>query len=167
MSDKRVFTIGQLVKVNLNNQIEVHYDTKQYRRVKRKIEWTGRQFEQNELVLAKITGVRTFQEGKYTAAYTSSGYMEPPENEEAYVSFDRSITTWALRLGYKNKELYYFVEDLEEVEFVSFKEILDSNKNKIDIPYFWTGGWSKEMRAKISRESEDWPRDKRGRWSKA
>jgi hypothetical protein len=162
MSDKRVFTIGQLVEVNLNHQAVADYDEKNYRRVKRQIDW-GDKRHTDDLVLAKITGVKIFQEGQYTAAYTSSGFLEPPDNEQAYTTNDRSIRTWAVRLGYKNKELYFFKEDISVVHVGEI--VVFPRKDLKNIPYFYSG-WTGHYRKKLSRESKDWARDKKGRWAK-
>ena len=62
--DKRIFRIGQPVKVNLNHRILVQYDVHDYRRVKRRIDGQIKT-ESDEPVLAIVTGVKVFQEGQY------------------------------------------------------------------------------------------------------
>jgi hypothetical protein len=168
MGDKRKFKIGQLVKVNLNQQAIADYDEGD-RKVMRKVDWEGYKKEQDDLVLAKITGVKTFQTGTYHAG-SRGGYEY--EAEPAYFTPDKNVNVWAVRLGYRNKELYFFEADItpfdhKGIEIVTFKQIKDSASNdSLDIPWFWNGGFPDNYRKQMSRESKDWPRDERGRWSK-
>ena len=160
MPDKRIFKIGQLVEVNLNNQAEAHYEKEGKRRVKKKIDWLGYKFETSEMTLARITGVKQLWEGQYERGssgpmYGYGGHYE--DYEEPYCSQDTEVIVWCVRLGYRNKELYFFAEDIKRLDFIGMGD---------DIPYFWNGGWSKEIRAKMSRESKDWPRDEKGRWKR-
>jgi len=166
MGDKRKFRIGQPVEVNLNHQVVVDYeDGGRYRKVKRAIDW-GIKKETNDLVLAIVTGAKLFREGTYHAGGTSShGFISNYDDyEPAYLSFDRNVEVWAVRLGYKNKEIYFFEEDLKPYgnthkifeQYVCFD--LDN------IPYFYSG-WNDNYRKQMSRESKDWPRDSKGRWA--
>jgi len=153
MGDKRKFRIGQPVMVNLNHQVLADYDSENYRRVKRSVDWHGHNIETNERVLAIITGVKLFQEGYYNKG-TSRGIFNPEDEYEApYLSVHESITTWAVRLGYRNKEIYFFEKDMETI------------KSSSNIPYLYTG-WNDHYKEKMSKESKDWPRDAKGRWSK-
>jgi len=168
MGDKRKFRIGQPVKVNLNHRVKSDYeDGGRYKRIKRAIDW-GIHTETNDLVLAIVTGAKLFQEGKYNAGSTGPVYgygSDYPEYEPAYLSFDKSVEVWAVRIGYRNKEIYFFAEDLKPYgnthkifeQYICFD--LDN------IPYFWSG-WNERNRKDMSRESKDWPRDSKGRWSK-
>jgi hypothetical protein len=163
MGDKRIFRIGQVVKVNLNHRVLVQYDEKDYRRVKRRIDW-GIKTDTNEPVLAIVTGVKTFQEGQYnkgSGGHSGYGGMDY-DYDPPYVTYDRQVTTWAVRLGYKNKEIYFFEDDLDskEVHFFFSQYVAFPNEN---IPYFYSS-WNDHYRKKMSRESKDWPRDSKGRW---
>jgi hypothetical protein len=169
MGDKRKFRIGQPVKVNLNHQVKADYeDGGRYRRVKRAIDW-GIKKETDELVLAIVTGAKSFQEGVYHAGGRSSifssygGHYE--DYDPPYLTVKESVTVWAVRIGYRNKEIYFFEEDLKPYgnthkifeQYICFD--LDN------IPFFWCG-WNERYRKQMSRESKDWHRDERGRWSK-
>jgi hypothetical protein len=126
-----------------------------YKRVKRVIDWEKVRKETNDLVLAKITGAKSFQEGKHTRGYASGlGF----ESEPSYFTFERTVVVWALRLGYRNKEKYFFEEDIKPITRRP-TEFLE------DIPYLYSG-WTKEYRKKLSRESKDWPRNDQGQWSR-
>jgi hypothetical protein len=116
------------------------------------------QVHTNELELAVITGMKQFWEGEYTPG-GGSGIWDNFEPSEPYTSQDKQVVVWCVRLGYRNKELYFFEEDIIDATF-------DPSHAGKDIPYFWSGGWSKAMREKMSRESKDWPRDKKGRFCK-
>jgi hypothetical protein len=113
-----------------------------------------------------VTGVKVFHEGQYRSGNSSRSYSyfgeydyEPP-----YVSLDNVVSVWAVRLGYKNKEIYFFEEDLKPYgnthkifeQYICFD--LDN------IPYFYSG-WNDHYRKQMSRESKDWPRDSKGRWA--
>lgn len=158
---KRKFKIGQLVKVNLNDRVRSTYDKDNYKRICRQRDL--RKDNQEELVLAKITGVKLYYEGKGSPG---SKYNAFQDYNEAHLKVENSVTTWAVRVGYKNKELYFFVEDIQTT-----KDTLTTTANEVvpteslDIPYFFTGPYPKHWREQMSRESKDWPRDKRGRWT--
>ena len=165
MGDKRKFKIGQVVEVNLNYRVIANYTKGGKRVVMRKTDWEGYNSETNDLVLAKVTGVKTFQLGQHHAG-SSWGYEY--EAEPAYLAVSGQVDVWAVRLGYKNKEIYFFEKDIVVTpanELVLFGEMVCVKVN-LDIPYFWNGGWSEELKKRMSRESKDWPRDKRGRWSR-
>ena len=157
MPDKRIFKIGQLVKVNLNKQVKADYEGN-HRVVKRIVEWRGYKGETDDLVLARITGVKQFWEGEYTPGYRGS--WDHYESEEPYTSQDNQVVVWCVRLGYRNKELYYFEEDIHDAQ-----ETVIYPKHGEEIPYVYSG-WTDHSRKKMSRESKDWPRDKKGRWTK-
>ena len=159
MPDKRIYKIGQLVLVNLNREARPGYDASDNRRVKRAIEWDSYKAHTDDLVLARITGVKCFWEGKYNQGSRAiAGYGSHYEDyEQAYTTQDKQITVWGVRLGYKNKEIYFFPEDIQRLDFVAMGQ---------DIPYFFCGPYSKDYRKKMSRESKDWPRDKHGKFSK-
>jgi len=169
MSDKRIFKIGQLVKVNLNKQAIANYEHDN-RLVKRSSEWYYANKHSDELLLARITGAKRYWEGKYTAgSKMTTGIWDnfEFEPEGAYTTQDKQITVWGVRLGYVNKEIYFFAEDIVSagVSVSVFKQEVFYPDNK-DIPYFWNGGWSEHMKAKLGKESKTWPRDKKGRWKK-
>jgi hypothetical protein len=162
---KRKFKIGQLVKVNVNNRVEPVYKEDRIRLVLRQTEIYGYNKEPDTLQLARITGVKLFQEGKYQAGSTIfRGYGSSYEDyDPAYLESSNTVTVWAVRLGYRNKEIYFFEEDIIPIDI-----FIPSVPGEIkeDIPYFWAGGYSKAYREKLSRESKEWPRDEKGRWSK-
>ena len=160
MGDKRKFEIGQSVLVNLNNQLKPGYDEKDYRAIRRLKDWHhGRNRETTELQLAKITGVKLFHEGHYNKGSSSvfgyGGHYE--DYESPYLTVKGTVHAWAVRLGYKNKELYFLYEDIE----VLVNEGCPDDKN---IPYFYCA-WNDYYRKKMSEESKDWPRDKQGKWA--
>jgi len=163
MGDKRKFRIGQPVRVNLNYRIKVDYDQNYYRRVKRTLEW-GIKTETNDLVLAIVTGVKTFQEGQYHKGSSSVfGYGGSYDDyEPAYLVPEKIVDVWAVRTGYKNKEIYFFEEDLVVTESLKMFDQWMCFPTK-DIPYFYSG-WNDNYRKQMSRESKDWPRDSKGRW---
>lgn len=165
MGDKRKFRIGQPVRVNLNYRVKVDYDQKEYRRVKRTLEW-GIKTETNDLVLAIVTGVKTFQEGQYHKGSSSVfGYGGSYDDyEPAYLVPEKIVDVWAVRTGYKNKEIYFFEKDL--TPYGNTHQIFDQYIcfDMDNIPYFYSG-WNDYYRKKLSREAKDWPRDKKGRWA--
>jgi hypothetical protein len=156
MPDKRKFRIGQPVEVNLNHRVIADYELSKYRRVKRAEDW-GIHTETNDLVLAIVTGAKLFQEGDYQAGSTGPVYrMDYAEYEPAYLKFTESVEVWAVRIGYRNKEIYFFEADLKVIEFEEWTS---------NIPYFWSG-WTDRYREQMSRESKDWPRDDGGKWAR-
>ena len=165
MKDKRKFRIGQTVRVNLNHRLKVDYDEHNYRRIKRSLEW-GIVTETNDLVLAVITGVKLFQEGRYYAG-SSGGVFEPYDYEPGYLEVKQSIDAWGVRTGYKNKEIYFFEEDITKVDD---KFTTDNFGNKVmledrlNIPYLYTG-WTSHARKRLSEDSKTFPRDSKGRWT--
>ena len=155
MGDKRKFRIGQPVEVNLNHRVIVDYEDGKHRRVRRAIDW-GVHTETNDLVLAVVTGSKLFQEGEYHQGSTGPVYgygSDYAEYEPAYLKFTENVEVWGVRIGYRNKEIYFFEEDLK---------ITESQEN---IPFFWSG-WNSHYREQMSRESKDWPRDSKGKWAK-
>ena len=166
MGDKRKFRIGQPVQVNLNHRVIVDYeDEGKARRVRRAEEW-GIHTETNDLVLAVVTGAKIFQEGEYHQGSTGPVYgygSDYSEYEPAYLKFHNTVEVWAVRIGYRNKEIYFYGEDLKVTE--SLKCLFDGIFPTINIPFFWSG-WNSENRKKVSRESKDWPRDSKGKWAK-
>ena len=167
MGDKRKFRIGQPVLVNLNDQVVAKYDRGEYRRVARVKHWHGHNLHTNDPVLAIVTGVKEFREGKYHAGSTSGhGFLQNYDDyEPAYTTTDNVVFAWAVRLGYKNKEIYFFEEDLKP--YGNTHKIFDQYIcfDLDNIPFLYTG-WSDYYRKQMSRESKDWPRDEKGRWSK-
>lgn len=168
MGDKRKFRIGQPVEVNLNHQVAVDYeDGGRYRKVKRAIDW-GIKKETNDPVLAIVTGAKLFQEGTYHAGGGSSrfsnygGHYE--DYEPAYLSFDRNVEVWAVRTGYRNKEIYFFEQDLKITESLKMFDQWMCFPTS-DIPFFYSG-WTEHFKKKVSKESKDWARDEKGRWAK-
>lgn len=153
------FTIGQLVKVNLNNRVDPVYSEEQLRLVLRQTEIYGYKKETDELHLARITGVKLFQEGKYIAGSSVfRGYGSSYEDyDTAYLEHGNTVTTYAVRLGYRNKEIYFFEEDIIRLRCL---------EERGEIPYFWNGGCPESYRKQLSRESKTWPRDEKGRFCK-
>lgn len=173
MGDKRKFRIGQPVKVNLNHRVKMDYeDGGKYRRAKRAIDW-GVHTETNDLVLAIVTGAKLYQEGDYHAGSTGPVYSyssDYPEYEPGYLSFKNSVEVWAVRTGYRNKEIYFFEGDLKVTESqVMMDQVYKSDPYVCfpasNIPFFWSG-WNSEYKKKMSKESKDWPRDSKGKWAK-
>ena len=166
MEDKRKFRIGQPVKVNLNHRVKVDYDHKNYRRVKRTLEW-GYKTDTDNLVLAIVTGVKTFKEGQYYKGSDSVfSYGSSYEDyEPAYLAAQNIVNVWAVRTGYRNKEIYFFEEDLKP--YGNTHKIFDQYIcfDLDNIPFFYSG-WNAYYRKQMSRESKDWPRDEKGRWSR-
>jgi hypothetical protein len=165
MAEKRKFRIGQVVEVNLNDRLKADYDRGEYRRVARVRDWHGHDVESNELVLAIITGVKVFREGQYCAGDSNRSIYRPDDDyDPPYLSVKENVTAWAVRLGYKNKEIYFFEEDIKSKEVhYFFDQYICFPKE--DIPYFYNS-WNDRYRQQMSRESKDWPRDAKGRWSK-
>jgi hypothetical protein len=159
MPDKRKFRIGQPVEVNLNHRVIADYELSKYRRVKRAEDWDIHT-ETNDLVLAVVTGSKLFQEGEYNAGSPGRGVMgyggHYEDYDPAYLSFDKTVEVWAVRIGYRNKEIYFFEADLKVIEFEEWTS---------NIPYFWSG-WTDRYREQMSRESKDWPRDDGGKWAR-
>jgi hypothetical protein len=166
MGDKRTFEIGQLVEVNLNHEARADYEDN-VRIVKRKINWTGYKFESDDLVLAKITGVKHLQEGVYNVG-SEIGYGMDAEYEPAYFTSTHMVMVWLVRLGYKNKEKAFFEKDINVIPANSlqiFNQYICTPKD-MDIPFFYGGPYTDGWKKKMSRESKDWPRASNGRWSK-
>lgn len=169
---KLKFTIGQPVLVDLNQQAKAGYDGDK-RRVRRQIEWDeGRKMHTNQPEMGVITGMKQFWEGVYQSGsraphFGYGGHYE--DYEPPYCSQDIEVLVWCVRLGYLNKELYFFEDDIKpngEIHHF-FKQHLCFPMDLVwNIPKKWTGGWSQYWREKMSRESKDWPRDSKGRWSK-
>lgn len=168
---KLKFMIGQPVLVDLNKQAKAGYDGDK-RRVRREIEWKEwkRQFA-DQPELGVITGMKQFWEGEYNAGQSagSSYFGYEQEYEQAYTTQDKQVIVWCVRLGYLNKELYFFEEDIkpngEIHEFFSQHRCFPMST--VDsIPKKWNGGVPERYRKQLSRESKDWPRDEKGRWSK-
>ena len=156
---KPLYKIGQLVEVNLNHQVVTYYDENSYRRVVRSIDINGKRHT-NELWVARITGAKLFQEGKYYAGYkpeSNPTFLLPTDSEDysdPYLHPITNVEVWGVRLGYRNKEIHFFPADIT---------VLAEHLHRGDIPFFWTG-WNDRARKQMSDESKDWPRDKKGRW---
>lgn len=168
---KTKFMIGQPVLVDLNQRVVAGYDGDK-RRVRRQIEWNkGRRDYANQPERGVITGMKQLWEGEYQAASQpgSSYFGYEHEYEQPYCSQDKEVLVWCVRLGYLNKELYFFEGDInvngEIHEF--FKQHRCFPMSTVDsIPKKWVGGYTKQYIEMIRRESKDWPRDEKGRWSK-
>ena len=166
MGDKRKFRIGQPVEVNLNHRVIVDYEDGKHRRVRRAIDW-GVHTETNDLVLAVVTGSKLFQEGEYHQGSTGPVYgysSDYAEYEPAYLKFTENVEVWGVRIGYRNKEIYFFEEDLKITESLKMFEqyICFPTSN---IPFLWRRGPRLDGE-QMSRESKDWPRDSKGKWAK-
>lgn len=163
MGDKRKFRIGQPVKVNLNHRVVVDYENSgRDRRVKRAIDW-GIKTETNDLVLAIVTGSKLFQEGRYHTGGRRGYGLDYYESEPPYLSFKNNVEVWAVRLGYRNKEKYFFEEDMKITESLKmFNQWMCFPTT--DIPFFYSG-WTDHAREQMKRESKEWARDSKGRWA--
>lgn len=155
---KPLYKIGTLVEVNLNNEVVAYYDADSNRRIVRSIEINGKKHT-NELWVGRITGAKLFQEGKYYPGSepVSSSLFSPVidgEYEQPYLHPIKNIEVWGVRLGYRNREIYFFSIDIT---------VLAEHLYRGDIPMMWTG-WNKQAREQMSRESKDWARDKKGQW---
>lgn len=166
MGDKRKFRIGQPVKVNLNHRVKADYeDGGKYRRIKRAIDW-GIHTETNDLVLAVVIGAKLFKEGNYNAGSEGGyGLIDPYDYEPAYLTVKEVVSVWGVRVGYRNKEIYFFEKDLKP--YGNTHQIFDQYIcfDMINIPFFWSG-LTDYYRKRMSVESKDWPRDDKGKWSK-
>lgn len=139
---KPKFKIGQKVLVNLADKIVPKYVDNYREMVRENIH--------DREVLGRITGVKIFQEGEVVSGQVFNTYnyesYDPP-----YLNVKETITTYAVRLGYKNKEIYFLPEDIN---------LTETDK---DIPYLYSG-WTEEERKWMSDQSKDWPRDSKGRF---
>ncbi len=171
MAEKRVFRIGQLVQVNMRDEARWGYEDKQ-RLVMRVRYWNGLtgKSSPDEIVRARITGVKVMHEGKYTPAARGFSFESPAypdDSEPAYLEHTNQVVLWGVRLGYRNKERYFFPDDIESLgeQHTIFKSEVHYPLEH-DIPYFYSGPYSSDYREKLSRESKSWGRDSKGRWSK-
>jgi len=160
MAEKRVFRIGQLVQVNLRDEATWGYEDNK-RLVMRVRYWSGLtgKSSPDDVVRARITGVKVMHEGEYTAESRGYSFEAPDDYEPAYLSHTIQIALWGVRLGYKNKERYFFPDDIEAIGAKLCYPLED-------IPYFYSGPYSSDYREKLSKESKTWSRTKKGRWSK-
>ncbi len=163
MEKKRRFTIGDIIEVDKENRVEAFYmplteGASKEKRVLRRHNH-DRQDDPHvykEVVIGVITGLKRFVEGEYYAPSTSSpSYYNPDyDYEPGGVVHEKTVTCWAVRFGYLNKECYFFEEDLQEVDPI----------HKHDIPMLYVG-WTDKARADMSRWSKDFKRDEKGRWA--
>lgn len=142
---KPTFKIGQSVQVNLGDEVGAKYDNKNYRVIGYIKDYL------NEYVDGKITGMKTFQEGQIRGGYKYHNYYDfEPEYSTPYLDVKDTIKVWGVRLGYINRELYFFEEDIIKID-------------DRDIPYKYVR-WTDEEKEWMSKESKHWPRDEKGRF---
>jgi len=162
MGKKRRFEIGQVVEIDKWNAIRIEYipyPDKKYRQRKTCVRINyGRENDPHcpkDVVVGVITGMKRFVEGEYfpssgpTHSYDSYDY----DYEPGGVHVERTLICWCVRTGYLNKELYFFEEDVTEVDPIY----------KHDIPMLDTG-WPDRAREQMRRESKTWDRDEKGRF---
>ena len=90
------------------------------------------------------------------AAYKKEGMLKArsyEENGSLYV--EKTVLVWLIRDGYINKPYEVFEED---ISFFGFSGGLVLPWKRAS-PY-----WTKKTRAVFSKDSKDWPRDKKGRF---
>jgi hypothetical protein len=156
---ERKFNIGDIVEVDKENRVEAFYTgEKGDNRVLLRHNH-DRQNDLNvykEITIGVITGLKRFVEGKYYPSSTSTpSYYSPDYDiEPGGVIHEKTITCWAVRTGYLNKEIYFFEEDITEVDPI----------HRHDIPTLDTG-WTKKAREDMSRWSKGFGRDAKGRFA--
>jgi hypothetical protein len=166
---KTKFTIGDIVKVDLENRVVSRYIDHDG-----KIQKVMQRFNQDsifstrykEVVKAVVTGLKRFVEGEYYAPERSFyGYGSSYEEyDTGGVIHENTIQCWAVRTGYLNKEFYFFEKDIRMIQSVDQMYFVNDD-SRDEIPLLYTG-WNDKYRKQMSRESKDWPRDERGRFCK-
>lgn len=154
---KPKFKIGQLVKVNLNNQLKPKY-LKNRRKILKVRDIYDRNFYMDTKVLARVTGIKLFQEGVYRSEVRYYDYTGYNDYSPTYLDVDNTVIVYAIKLGYLNKEIFFNENDMEIVY-----EDLFFNKNAKDIPYKYNY-WSEHDRKELSRLSKCFDRDEKGRF---
>lgn len=157
---KRRFTIGDIVEVDKEKRLVPRYipvaegASREKRVIQRYNQDSVHGNAYKEIRLAVITGMKRFIEGEYYPSNTFyDGYNGGMEVEPGGVIQENIVTCWAVRTGYLNRELYFFEEDLKEVDPIY----------RHDIPFLDTG-WNDKARKDMSRWSKDFNRDERGRF---
>lgn len=156
------FKIGEVVEIDKWKAIKIEYlpingDVNQQRKTCVRSNY-GREDDPycpKDICFGLITGMKRFIEGKYYAPSKSGWSYDGPDYdyEPGGVIQENMVTCWCVRTGYLNKELYFFEEDIVEVDPIY----------RHDIPMLDTG-WTKKAREQMRRESKEWDRDKKGRF---
>ena len=101
--------------------------------------------------LGRITGVASRYDGRLDYDW---------ECGNTFIQ-EKCHAVWCIRLGLKNSEIYAFDEDVEPIEVAEGHQL----------PVMYSGPYPEhilqEMRETMRDYMKDWPRDKKGRWTKA
>lgn len=104
--------------------------------------------------LGRIVGLCRRFEGTYTGS--SQNYWG--DYDEPYLSITGSKLFWLVRLGWLNKPILCLDECLTLAKPYEIKDFPKLFMSQIE--------WSEQSRKDLSRDSYDWPRDEKGRWTK-
>ena len=141
------FKIGDWVLIKA--KVRLDYDKNGYRQVKRTpTEKTG-----------QICGAKRRFLGKISNPSYYSG-------DQAYLTVKGSILVWLVRIGYLNKPIEVFEEDIELI----FPMILRDMDKLLFIepgtPWFYRDDpfWTERDKEDLRKYMKDHPRDEKGRW---
>ena len=143
------YKIGDWVEVK--SRVEFYYDANKMRQT--------REIPYSEPWKGQVVGLATRILGEYYAADTYPGPYDSITNcdaeyEPAGLIWNKTIRVWLIRRGMLNRPVEALTTGLQ------------STTPEKELPWIWNNShkWSNSDRSYLSKESQDWPRDAKGRW---
>lgn len=133
------FKIGQQVLVDKYKRVVVDYDSDDNRFLVRWGDAGELRSGLKKSAVGVVVGAKNMQEGKLRGGgYVSSTFLIDPDYERGVLHVKRVTTVWLVRLGYLNRPLRFFPEDMLPVN--------EKESGVSDVP------WLYQRREKICRQ---------------
>ena len=164
--EKPLYSIGDYVIVSSTATAEWAEESKA-EKASRGEDWLAKKVlkktQLNPLQIGIVVGMSRLMEGTkdyYTEEIhcSSSENIEPPEYvEHELFNCTKSHRVYLIRFGMLNKPVKVLPGDLDKIE----------PPPGYKFPMLFQGVWTEKMKNETSEESEKWPRDNKGRWSRS
>ncbi len=144
---KKEYDIGDYVEIKAIAERSKSYQTKESKFVKQTF---------GTPKIGRIVGIAKRFEGKINIG--SYGGYDGYDDGGNYLMIERSLDFYKVRLGMMNSSLLVFPEDIQLIK--------PENINSFPLRFTNSLAWNSDDRERLSEDSKDWPRDKKGRWLK-
>ena len=115
-----------------------------------------------EPTIAQVTGIALKYEGSIHPGYSGGGGLfDDYDCEAPQFEYKKSVWLWLVRFCVRGGETMVFDEHIEPVEVPDGFYLPINYKSTYDKEYL------QEMSKVMKECMKDWPRDKKGRWTKA